>query len=126
MMSDNTNQAPEQSTQSKDLAATVQKQIIDFKADFLNRFNGLKEQLPLSTQDLTELKAVLQAEFNTVLEEIGQVSKEIKQDLSDISSKHKEQLVDIFQRSKGTAVDAISKVSGQKTTDDTENNNADD
>lgn len=125
MMSD-TNQAPEQSTQSKDLAANVQKQIVDFKADFLNRFNGLKEQLPLSTQDLTELKAVLQAEFNTVLEEIGQVSKEIKQDLSDISSKHKEQLVEIFQRSKGTAVDAISKVSGQKSTDDTENNNADD
>lgn len=102
-------EATEQTTK-QDFAELVQAQIIELKQDFLNRIESIKAQFPLSQAVLLELKDVVKEEFSTVIEDVNQVSKEIKQEISDISAKHKEQLAEIFKRSKQHTVEALNKI----------------
>lgn len=96
--------------EKQDFAQLVQTQIIELKKEFVNRIESIKTQFPLSQADLLELKDVVKDEFSSVLEDVNQVSKEIKQEISDISIKHKEQLAEIFKRSKQHTVEAFNKI----------------
>ncbi|GAA5014352.1 hypothetical protein GCM10023206_24390 [Acinetobacter puyangensis] len=100
----------EEQVKKQDFAQLVQTQIIELKQEFLNRIESIKAQFPLSQADLLELKDVVKEEFSTVIEDVNQVSKEIKQEISDISAKHKEQLAEIFKRSKQHTVEALNKI----------------
>jgi hypothetical protein len=70
----------------------------------------IKTQLNSSQGNLVELKNALKVELNSLIEELTQVSKEIKDDINQISVKHKDTLVGSFKRTKVQAVDAWNKV----------------
>lgn len=108
MTEQNTQQ--QNSNEKLDFAQVVQKQISELKEEVVQRIEALKTQFPLSQADLIELKDTLKAEMNTVLDDVTQVSKALKQDLSDISIKHKEQLSDTIKHAKETVVDAFSAI----------------
>lgn len=96
--------------EAKQFTDTVQEQLRQFKQDVLHCIEGLKEQLLGSQKDLTELKAFIKTEFNTVIEDLSKLGKELKDDVSQISSKHKVHLTDTFKRSKDSTIEVLKKV----------------
>ena len=99
--------------EAKQLNASVQEQLRQFKQDLLLRLETIKGQLSNSQKDLTELKEFVKTEFTAVLDDLTKLGKELKGDVSEISVKHKDQLTETFKRSKENTLDAWNKVSSK-------------
>ena len=99
--------------EAKQLNASVQEQLRQFKQDLLLRLETIKGQLSNSQKDLTELKEFVKTEFTAVLDDLTKLGKELKGDVSEISVKHKDQLTETFKRSKEHTLDAWNKVSSK-------------
>ncbi len=104
-MTEQNNNEPKQ-----DFAELVQQQIVELKQDVLGRLEKLKAQFPLTQSDLTEIKDLVKEEVSTVIQDVTQVSQDVKQEITDISNKHKDQLASIFKRSKDHTMDALNKI----------------
>ena len=115
-------QATEAVTESKDkieaeaqqLNASVQDQLRQLKQDLLQKLDQFKAQFGTSQKDFGELKEFVKTEFNTVIEDLSKLGKELKEDVSQISGKHKEQLTETFKRSKEHTLEAWKKVAPVK------------
>jgi thiamine kinase-like enzyme len=106
-MSDNAEKTPSPesetastSTNKKDYAQLIQSQVSEIKQELLQRVEVLKSQFSLSPDDLSSLKDTLKTEVSAILEDVTQVSKNIKQELTELSAKHKDSLTATIQRSK--------------------------
>lgn len=85
---------------------SIQEQIRQFKEELFKHFDQLKA---LNGNDLVELKAFAKTELNTLVEDLAQLTQEIKQDVSEISLKHKDHLTQTLKRSKDNTLQVWSK-----------------
>ncbi|WP_180126329.1 MULTISPECIES: hypothetical protein [unclassified Acinetobacter] len=109
--------------EAKQLNASVQDQLRHLKQDVLNKLDQLKVQFGSSQKDFSELKEFVKTEFNTVIDDLSKLGKELKEDVTQISGKHKDHLTETFKRSKEHTLEAWKKISPVKAevTDQTTN-----
>ncbi|WP_180177520.1 hypothetical protein [Acinetobacter sp. YH12039] len=100
--------------EAKQLNASVQDQLRHLKQDVLNKLDQLKVQFGSSQKDFSELKEFVKTEFNTVIDDLSKLGKELKEDVTQISGKHKDHLTETFKRSKEHTLEAWKKVSPVK------------
>ena len=89
-------------------------QMKQLKQDMLKKLEVLKQQFGFSQKEYMELKLFVKTEFNTVICDLSQLSKELKADVTELSSKHKDHLVVTFKRSKDNTMQAWKKVTPVK------------
>lgn len=100
--------------EAKQLNASVQDQLRQLKQDVLNKLDQLKVQFGSSQKDFSELKEFVKTEFNTVIDDLSKLGKELKEDVTQISGKHKDHLTETFKRSKEHTLEAWKKISPVK------------
>ncbi|OTG86173.1 hypothetical protein B9T31_09035 [Acinetobacter sp. ANC 4558] len=96
--------------EAKELNLNIQHQLKLFKQDLLKKFDQLKAQLDSSQKEYIELKVLVGAEINSIIEDLAILSKELKADVSELSSKHKLNLTKTLKRSKENTLEVWKKV----------------
>ncbi len=98
-------------TEVEHLNESVQIQILTFKQELLQRIEIIRSKFGSSQNDLGELNQFVKTELNSVLEQLINLGKELKEDVGQISIKHKDHLSEAFKRSKENTLDAWNKLS---------------
>lgn len=98
-----------------DLNLTVQDQLKQLRQDILQKLEALKGQFELSQSHYSELRTFIKTEFNTVIHDLADLGKDLKEDIVELSNKHKEHLSETYKRSKQNTLELWDKVVPHKT-----------